>query len=151
MPWSGPPANEEEVIMAGTLEKQRTIYASPSDVLGEVAKWAIRQSPYPYPDNLVVVLEKLREKIAPDFTELVGWKSFATGREIEAYLEPILLGIPEFAEWNNRKNGRDGPGFVTRYDGARNPDDDFIDLHALMRNVSLSLSREADALAAVGT
>ena len=47
-----------------------------------------------------------------------------------------LKSIPEFNLWNERKNGNKAPySFVSRY-SQPHPDNDFIDLDALTRNVA---------------
>ena len=51
--------------------------------------------------------------------------------------------IPEFLAWNERKNGNQLEyKFLDRYSKDDNPDDDFIDLDALIRNVANSIIRE---------
>jgi len=45
--------------------------------------------------------------------------------------------------WNERKNGNKAEfQFITHYSIDKNPDDDFIDLDALIRNVANSIIRE---------
>lgn len=119
------------------------------DIVGEVAKWAVRQSPYPVPDKLEAVLSALDSALAVDFKAPDDIHAFIGWRTLEGYIEPILFAIPEFMAWNERKNGGNAPfQFVSRYDGPRDPDGDFIDVHALVRNVALNLSREAEREAA---
>jgi len=102
------------------------------DLLGSLAKWAIKQSPYLYPQNLITVLDKFADHIEPYFTKensTVGMRKFKV-LELEDFIEANLKTIPEYLDWNERINGRDGVGVVTRFD------DDFIDLGALVRNVA---------------
>jgi hypothetical protein len=118
---------------------------SKRNIFGEVANWAVRQSPYHRPDNLEIVLDELNKKIS-DIDEYPTM----TYREIEKLLDKNLKSIPEFLLWNERKNGRQGMGFsaaghhddgsVTFYNAKA--DDDFIDLDALIRNVTNSIVRE---------
>ena len=56
--------------------------------------------------------------------------------------EDVFESIPEIEELNHRKNGRDGMGFSSRFDTPE-PDDDFIDLGALARNVFYMIMRES--------
>ena len=110
---------------------------SKRNILGEIAHWAVCQSPYHRPDNLEVVLDKFNSIIAlvPDYPTI----SYAEIREL---LEE-LKEIPEFKLWNERKNGNQAQyKFTDRYSGKGNPDDDFIDLDALIRNVANSIVRE---------
>lgn len=104
-------------------------------VMGNVAKMAVQQSPYPRPDNLELVLDKLHIAIRDDFKDYIV--EFDTALTIEAYLHSKLGEIAEFFAWNERKNGNDAAiKFTSRYDSDDNPDDDFIDLDALVRNVT---------------
>ena len=117
---------------------------SKRNILGEVANWAVRQSPYHRPDNLEVVLDKFNEIIK----EVTQYPTM-TYRQIKEMLQGLKT-IPEFMLWNERKNGRQGMGIsaaghhddgsVTFYNAKA--DDDFIDLDALIRNVANSIVRE---------
>lgn len=107
-------------------------YISREHVLGSLAKWAIRQSPYTIPDNLAKVLTTIHESLAEDFPE--EYMPF-TVRELLPILSRKLREIPEYRAWNDRKNGNASPHkILTRYDEDGDPDDDFIDLDALERN-----------------
>lgn len=111
-----------------------------SEVAGTLAMWAIRQSPYDCPDNLETVIKRFME-LWPN--EVAGMKQWHSERELRDKLQEVCEQIPEFLAWNERKNGNQSPlGFCSRYDQP-NPDDDFIDLDALWRNVSLGLWRSA--------
>ena len=117
---------------------------SKRNILGEVANWAVRQSPYHRPDNLEVVLDKFNEiiKEVPQYPTM-------TYRQIKEMLQGLKT-IPDFMLWNERKNGRQGMGIsaaghhddgsITFYNAKA--DDDFIDLDALIRNVANSIVRE---------
>lgn len=119
-------------------------------VVGAFAMWAVRQSPYPVPDNLTDNCKSLtdlmkeaiedREQMAPDSDE--EW--FKSNHEwIEKTMLRLFDQIPQIMEWNNRKNGNQASlGFSSRYDKP-SPDNDFIDLHALARNIAHTLIREA--------
>ena len=117
---------------------------SKRNLLGEIAHWAVCQSPYHRPDNLEVVLDKFNAIISaiPEYPTM----SYAEIRE----LLDELKEIPEFMLWNERKNGRQGHGFSGaghRDDGSvtffnAKADNDFIDLDALIRNVANSIVRE---------
>lgn len=110
---------------------------SKRNILGEIAHWAVCQSPYHRPDNLEIVLDKFNQIIiaVPKFPEL-------SYNEIRELLQE-LKEIPEFVAWNERKNGNQSQyKFTSRYDSEGNPDDDFIDLDALIRNVANSIVRE---------
>lgn len=116
------------------------------ELAAHVGMWAVRQSPYPVPENLETVLRKFQEvlKTTGGFDVAVhckgGMRRFQTRRELIKFLNEHLKPIPEFAGWNERKNKRDGHGFVSALDGERDPDDDFIDLDALIGNVAMNLT-----------
>ena len=111
---------------------------------------AVQQSPYPFPENLEVVLGKMHDLISEDVdnTFKKHLKEFESKKECHDYIAKKLHSIPEFEEWNNRKNGREGHGFtgvghndkgdVVTVSKDPDPDDDFIDLDALTRNVANS-------------
>lgn len=120
------------------------IIVSPKYVAGAVACWAIRQSPYDVPDNLSIVTDLVTSAFRGCAREdEFGFCTFADRREFERVLSQSLRSIPEYMTWNERKNGNDSPhAFTSRYDGPRDPDDDFIDLDALERNVANMIDRE---------
>jgi hypothetical protein len=110
-------------------------------VLGNVAKMATQQSPYPRPENLEIVLDKLHAQIKDDFKDYIV--KFDTEKRLRNYLQNNLQQIPEYLAWNERKNGIDAPmKFVSRYDTDDNPDDDFIDLDALEQNICNEILKE---------
>lgn len=115
-----------------------------NQLVGTVAMCAVRQSPYPGgPGDLTLVLQTLERSIRPDFTTAGIMKKFRDWRDLEAYLSPKLRAIGEYMAWNERKNGNPAPfQFVTRYDAPGDPDNDFIDLGALERNVVMAIERE---------
>jgi len=117
------------------MKEEKMFVFSKRNILGEIAHWAVCQSPYHRPDNLEVVLDKFNKIIAlvPEYPSMSYF-------QIREFLDE-LKEIPEFMLWNERKNGRQGMGFSVagHHDNA---DDDFIDLDALIRNVANSIIRE---------
>lgn len=122
------------------------ILVNESQLLGAVAKWGIRQSPYAFPENLLEVLDEFGQALKPDFIdESLGFKEFETEDELLKYLHSKLVKIDAYWTWNERKNGNDAPPkFTSRYDTDGNPDDDFIDLDALEQNVARELTLESE-------
>ena len=120
------------------------IYVTKKVLLGTFAKYAVQQSPYARPDNLELVIDKLAEELRRSFklAQLeVG--EFSDRLSLEAYLSRILRDIPEYTAWNEPKNHSDASfKFTSRYDAPGNPDDDFIDLDALERNVAVEIERD---------
>lgn len=115
------------------------LYIGRDRVLGELASWAVQQSPYPVPENLEVALLTflLHWPHDEDFTE------FADLAALEKSITETMAKVPEILAWNNRKNGRDGPGFVSRMSATPDPDDDFVDLDALRRNIAMACWHDA--------
>lgn len=114
-------------------------------VVGYIAMWATRQSPYLSPDKLTEVLRDFQFKVCQDSafeTHLgCGWLKLdvqSPASHLRNILKEHLLCIPEVSAWNKRKNGNQSPySFVSRYDKP-NPDNDFIDLDALIGNIARS-------------
>lgn len=110
------------------------------NIASHTARWAIEQSPYTWPEGLETVVRKLQGE---NTSLLYGYLRFSTMKELEKHLDVQYASIPEILAWNERKNGNDSPyGFASRYEKT-NPDDDFIDLGALSRNVAMSLWKDA--------
>lgn len=109
-------------------------------LLGAVAEWAVKQSPYHRPDNLEVVLDKLHEQTKDLWKSAdLGFIDFPTSKELLKFVHDNLIQIPEYLAWNERKNGNKAPyGFTSLFD-TPHPDNDFIDLDALERNVVTSV------------
>jgi hypothetical protein len=111
-----------------------------SELLGHIAMWAIRQSPYPVPENLEKVLRDFSEIVEQDFDVASqykgGMRTFRTQREIEDLLEKYLFPLPEVQAWNRPKIEVEQ---YLEYDPTPTPDHDFIDLYALARNVAMGL------------
>jgi hypothetical protein len=109
-----------------------------SDVLGELAGHAVRQSPYVVPDTLREALEKFNSqwiKRFPPEIPAFPCRGF-TERELHETIQELVEANPFIVMWNERKNGNTSPlGFTSRYDRPE-PDNDFIDLYALSRNVA---------------
>jgi len=121
------------------------ILISESQLLGAIAKWGIRQSPYPYPDNLEVVLRKVHDTVSEFFEHAdLGFIEFDTEDSVREFTHDALKDIPEWLEWNDRKNGNDAPfQFTSRYDTKGNPDDDFIDLDAMIQNIAREMTLDS--------
>ena len=109
--------------------------------VAEVAKWAIRQSPYDFPSNLETASVKLLRLLPTGDYELGYFKLSAEA--FEKLLLELLLSIPEVLLWTEPKN-KTGASFIccSAYDKPQ-ADNDCIDIYALVRNVRLALVKEA--------
>lgn len=114
------------------------------DLLGTLAKWAIRQSPYHRPDGLEKVLDTVHSTSAEIFKGgSLGYIEFNTVDELETFIRDQVVDIPELLAWNEPKNPSDAPfKFTSRYDTGDDPDNDFIDLDALISNIVRDCLRE---------
>ena len=109
------------------------------DFLGAFAYWVVAQSPYDTPD-ITPALEAFGAYIAGIIEDDIP-KKF-TYDEVSALITgEVFEAIPEIEKLNHRKNGREGVGFSSRY-SKPHPDDDFIALGALARNVFYMIIRE---------
>ncbi len=121
------------------------LLVSQKDILAAVSYYLILQSPYSKPDNLEIILDKLREsmkKTTGFFLELGYWK---VGEDIfRKELQNWMESIKEFTDLNNSKDGDTSPyKFTSAYD-KDDPDSDFIDLDAFYNNVTLFLLRKPE-------
>lgn len=160
------PFTREEFYFPG-LRKQKQIYSNVGEVVGTFALCAIQQSPYAVPERLAEVCEFLHAKMITTFrpvnddVKLVdinveNWKNILHLKDgdgavdvIEKMLLKLILPHEICIGWNTPKI--DGPQlFGSRYGTVDanlqpvkyNPDRNFIDLHALCRNVAMNLVQQ---------
>jgi len=120
-----------------THTPKNKVFVTPKHLAGIFAMYAVRQSPYLVPDNLSDAI----------FEFMAGFDCTQTLLEWEHPLEccqtvkDSIMKSPLCVAWNNRKNGREGMGFTSRFDQPH-PDDDFIDLDALQMNICREIFRE---------
>ena len=81
----------------------------------------------------------------------VPWRTFDDWVDVLTWLEETLYGAPELSEWNTPKSGHTQTIVASsRYWGPA-PEDDFIDIDALLRNVALDAWREEERENSVST
>lgn len=119
-------------------------FFSTKQFLSKFAGEAVRISPYPAPENLEKVIHRLHSQLNKFatvwlFSDTNKWHEIKTDKELLAFIGNTVLLDSDVLKWNDRKNGRDGPGLVSAYEGIKDPDDDFIDLDALQQNIFRSL------------
>lgn len=115
------------------------IWLFKKDLTSAFAYWVVLQSPYDVPD-IMPALIAYDNYLTPLFhnNEIPIKFNYETLKPIVS--ECLFKSIPEILELNNRKNGREGMGFCSRYDKP-DPNDDFIDLGALSRNIFYMILR----------
>lgn len=137
-----PPTYER---LANDLEWTKKYWTFQHDIVAAFAKWAVRISPYAYPDHLIEVLGYLDACLK----RMIEWDKDGMYKlslcDINKLLHDILMdkGITYFDDWNKpkkdwRKDNKESFQEATDKD----PDYDFIDLHALLHNVCLDLRTE---------
>jgi hypothetical protein len=115
-------------------------WAFQSQIAGHYASWAIRQSPYPVPDNLEQVIKDFISYTSDKFNSH-GMANLTQDEIRDMVLEHIST-CDQAKLWNERKSGNQAPyNFTSRY-WKINPDDDFIDLDALAMNIARSVQEE---------
>lgn len=126
-----------------------------STLLGHIAMAAVRQDPFHQPSDLEEVLVDFDSACRvgsvvngwqPAFDEFHGsWMREYTPDGLEDLLRERLIPHPQVQAWNVPRSGKEYPGgfaFTSRYDGPK-PEDDFIDLDALTRNIVRTVFTEA--------
>lgn len=120
------------------------------------AFWAIYQSPYTVPDQLEEATEHFKDglikKIMVHAPQSEGLRDIIfiphdsdfdfDGYRLSKIIDSILLSddFKQTKMWNEPKNqDRDGRLLRRYYLNYEHPDDDFIDIHALSRNISNDL------------
>ena len=121
-----------------THYRDREYWFMKKDFTSAFAYWVHSQSPYDTPDTTPAI-KAFADYVESFMGELV--KQFSYEEVSSLITEDILESMPDIAILNERKNGREGMGFSSRY-GQPTPDDDFIDLGALARNVFYMILRE---------
>ena len=126
-------------------DEKKNKWVFPHDIVGAFAMWACRQSPYGVPDGLENVCKYLHASLKT----VAPWNDSnmveASLCDINKWLHEILYeqGVAEFDSWNRCKSGPTPEiSFSSRFDGAQNPDRNFIDLDALLHNVCITIRDE---------
>lgn len=104
-------------------------------VVGYFTMWAVRQSPYLFPENLTDGIE--------EFSIAIGMGDEYGGGFIETTCDGLTEIVSKAIDlcvtvksWNVAKDGSNEPYvFISRYDEP-DPDHDIISLEALARNVA---------------
>ncbi len=101
-------------------------------VLGNLAMWAVRQSPYGYPENLDKGLKEFEKNYTPPEYQKMDIN------QLEFFITQAINKSKTIKSWNNPKKGKHTMVFTSRYNTIK-PDYDFIDLSALARNIKHSV------------
>lgn len=117
-------------------------------LVGHFAHWAVRLSPYVVPAKLPDAIEKFHtemdQRLALDDYHGLKLRHVQSLNGLRTTIEEALKAIPEVVAWNSPKIENGGQfNFISRHDGPRDPDRDFVDLDALARNIAMETWAEA--------
>jgi hypothetical protein len=122
------------------IKKDKWIFRQ--EIVGAFALWSCRMSPYGVPWGLEVVCKYLNECLKREYKWAKGGMEELSLFEIYQVLNDILIknGIKQFKDWGKAKSGRtDQSNFLSSFGGTHDPDDDFVDLNALILNVCITI------------
>lgn len=144
---SGEFSDEVQIVMQRMphIWDDTGFYTSIKSVVGELANWAIRQSPYTYPVNLEKAIDQFfyhfRNILKVNEVEIISDGIFETScNELEGWVNDTIDLCGYIRQWNTPKiGGGQSVNFVTS-DSKPKPDYDFIDLGALAKNIAHSVT-----------
>jgi len=121
------------------------------EIVGQIARHAVQQHPFNAPEGLFELVQDVLGKSRADFPDGVPelpMRWFKDSSEIEIWLRDGFTGHQTLEAWNTPKS-RHGAQIVfsSRYGGPA-PEDDFIDIDALWRNVSRATWSDAEEVSA---
>lgn len=116
------------------------------DIIGQMARFAVTQHPYHEPAGLFDVCRRIDAVAQEQFKDTAGGLAmqwFGDSQDIYEWVKSAVWEMPEFLAWNVPRSGHNHTMVTcSRYDGPR-PEDDFIDLYALVGNVANAAWAEA--------
>lgn len=132
-------ANDDE----WSIRKSKWVFRH--DITGAFAMWACRQSPYGVPEGLENVCKYLDASLKTAIPWNYNGMAELSLCDINKILHEILMdqGVEQFDAWNRCRVGPTPDiQFCSVFDGEKDPDASFIDLHALIHNVCLTIRGE---------
>lgn len=116
-------------------------------IMGQMARWAVELHPFHEPTGLFEICGLIDRRATDDFKDgppFLPMRWFDDAMEIDRWLHAVLDNHPTLMIWNTpRSKHTQSIVFSSRYDRP-SPEDDFIDLDALLRNVALHAWRDAE-------
>jgi hypothetical protein len=117
----------------------RKEYRTKNEIIGAFGKWLLRQYPYwDYQEKLFFKAIKQIQKAIDTWPEQK--MNVLAIKDIKDFVSSLISSCPAIKEYNRTENERNGGkekgkfAIVSRYNEL-SPEDDFIDLDALGRNV----------------
>jgi len=130
--WNEPPRKQIKLRTDLVWQDKKKRVVSINSVIGYLAMWAVRQSPYGYPQGLEKGLKEFRKNYTPpEYQEM-------TIKQLQIFIAEAIGKSPTIKSWNNPKKGKHTMVFTSRYNTIK-PDYDFIDLTALGKNTGHSV------------
>lgn len=117
-------------IFLDTTEK----YVMRHQIIGYFVMWASRQSPYLQPENFEQAIKEFDLALKSDKEGFIK-TNFNGVKEIVC---TAIQNSPHVTAWSIPKSKHESNVYVSR-NSSPNPDDDFIDLSALVSNIAQSL------------
>ena len=114
---------------------------SKDDIVGTMAMWAVKQSPYICPDDLKKAVIDLQEYISLNLKFSNMGFTYISIENLRRFLCNAFEKINIIEKWNKPKKGYHDFVFLSCYNEVY-PDYDFIDLHALARNIAHTCGME---------
>lgn len=121
----------------------KLVWAFKKDFTSALAKCLVSQSPYTVPENLEKIIIEFNDRIPYDFDENGMVEVNLT--TMTTLMNEVLESMSDVMALNERKNGREGFGFSSRYSKNIDPDDDFIDIMAIAQNITCEFADREDA------
>jgi hypothetical protein len=109
-----------------------------SVVVGHFAMWAVRQSPYLFPEELGKGIAEFDKTLHSNIEAGIETLIATTYKELKENIENTIANSKIISSWNVPKKGSGGPVFVSAYSCPKQ-DYDIVDLDALARNIAQSV------------
>jgi hypothetical protein len=143
---------EAKAVASAHVDAGKPITVTFKEFKRHFAGVCVGMSTYDVPAGLEAALAAVFAKAKPwfhtgdKFAQVHGVRQ-AERKELREQIESWVHGTPEVVAWNERRNGNQAEfAFSSRADigHERDPDDDFVDLDALARNVTHGIVYDAD-------
>ena len=117
-----------------------------SSLCGHMAQWVCRQHPYGSVGGVEEVNAWMIDMASRWQPRDCPMREFGSRLELWQWLEKNLYAHPQMKIWNTPKSGHDREIVGSSRFWSPSPDDDFIDIDALLRNVGNSAWQEAEEI-----
>lgn len=128
-----------------------------SSILGQMSRWVVEQHPYNSAEGVDVINGKLylaatHDETWEEPTEGFIYKTFSSRRDIEDWMHFVLTNDKVLEDLNTPEICKADPSvsvkilFSDRYSSTP-IEYDFVDIHALLRNVAVSVWKDAEEFA----